>query len=233
MNKLSSTQRPPRRPRRHAESPEPHERWLISYADLVTLLFTLFVVLYAAADHERASKVAEAVSHVVSNRALTAIHGNGVLPGVKTVSEVHTAMESAFAANPALRARARILGGKGSFIVSMAEAGFFAPGEATMREDARALIETLADVLKYSDAQLRVEGHTDSTPIATMRYPSNWELSSARASLVLGQFVARGVAPARLSLAGYAGERPIATNSTVEGRALNRRVDLVILNGEK
>ena len=233
MNRYSSSQRTQRTPRRHAESPEPHERWLISYADLVTLLFTLFVVLYAAADHERASKVAEAVSNVVSNRALTAVHGNGVLPGVKTVSEAHTAMESAFAANPALRAHARILGGEGGFIVSMAEAGFFAPGDATMREDAQALIETMADVLRHSDAQLRVEGHTDSTPIATARYPSNWELSSARASVVLAQFVARGIPPVRLSLAGYAGERPIANNNTVEGRALNRRVDLVILNGEK
>lgn len=233
MKKSHSSQHTHRTPRRHAESPEPHERWLISYADLVTLLFTLFVVLYAAADHERASKVAEAVSDAVSNRVPATHNGNGVLPGGKKVGEAYTAMERAFAANPTLQSRARIMGGQESFIISMAEAGFFAPGDATMREDARVLIETMADAIKNSDAQLRVEGHTDSTPIATSRYPSNWELSSARASAVLAQFVARGVSPARLSLAGYAGERPIADNNTPEGRALNRRVDLVILQGEK
>ena len=231
MKKPSFNQRTRRAPRRHAESPEPHERWLISYADLVTLLFTLFVVLYAAADHERASVVAAAVSDAVGNRH--AIARDGALPGRQGINAARAAMENAFAASPALRARARILGGADGFVVSMAEAGFFAPGDANVREDARSLIETMADVLKNSDAQLRVEGHTDSTPIATARYPSNWELSSARASFMLAQFIARGIPAARLSLAGYAGERPIADNNTTEGRALNRRVDLVILHGEK
>ncbi|MBS1809334.1 MAG: OmpA family protein [Acidobacteria bacterium] len=234
MNTSSSRYRPRRASRRHAESPEPHERWLISYADLVTLLFTLFVVLYAAADHERASKVAAAVSDVVSTRqALGRQLSPEVAPNDNGILAARTAMEKAFAANPVLRARARILGGQEGFVVSMAEAGFFAPGEANVRDDARPLIETMADVLKDSDAQLRVEGHTDSTPIATARYPSNWELSSARASFVLAQFIARGVPASRLSLAGYAGERPIADNNTAEGRALNRRVDLVILHSEK
>jgi chemotaxis protein MotB len=216
MNKYTSSRTRRHAAQRRSESAEPHDRWLISYADLVTLLFTLFVVLYAAADHDRASKVAEAVAAVVSNQG--AVSGNGILPGSKTVSDAQAAMERAFAANQTLRARARIFnhgGTKDGFTVSLAEAGFFAPGEAAIREDARVLVEMIAD----------------STPIATARYPSNWELSSARASVVLAQFVARGLPPARLSLAGYAGERPIAENATPEGRALNRRVDLVILHG--
>ena len=203
---------------------------MISYADLVTLLFTLFVVLYAAADRERASKVAEAVGAAVGNQAVS-LHGAGVLPGSKTVNDARAAMERAFAANPTLQARARINGTKDGFTVSLAEAGFFAPGEANVREDALSLLATISDAVRDSPAQLRIEGHTDSTPIATPRYPSNWELSSARASVVLAQFLARGIAPARLSLAGYAGERPVAANATPEGRALNRRVDLVILQG--
>ncbi len=232
MNHRTTSWRRQRADKRRAESAEPHERWMISYADLVTLLFTLFVVLYAAADHERAGQVAQAVSAAVSNRpAAAALDGSGVLPGGKGVNEARAAMERAFAANPALRARARIVGTKDGFTVSMAEAGFFAPGDATVREDARSLVEVIADALRDSPAQLRIEGHTDSTPIATSRYPSNWELSSARASVVLAQFIARGLPPARLSLAGYAGERPVAANATPEGRALNRRVDLVILHG--
>ncbi len=216
--------------KRRAESTEPQERWMISYADLVTLLFTLFVVLYAAADRERASKVAAAVSAAVGNQAV-ALQGAGVLPGSKTVNDARAAMERAFAANPTLQARARINGNKDGFTVSLAEAGFFAPGEANVRDDALSLVATITDAVRDSPAQLRIEGHTDSTPIATSRYPSNWELSSARASVVLAQFIARGIAPARLSLAGYAGQRPVAANTTPEGRALNRRVDLVILQG--
>ncbi len=229
MNYRPNNWRKQRADKRRTASVEPHERWMISYADLVTLLFTLFVVLYAAADHERAGQVAQAVSAAVSNHPV--LDGSGVLPGSHAVDETRAVMERAFAVNPTLRARARIVGTKDGFTVSLAEAGFFAPGEATVRDDARSLVEVIADALRDSPAQLRIEGHTDSTPIATSRYPSNWELSSARASVVLAQFIARGLPPARLSLAGYAGERPVAANVTPEGRALNRRVDLVILHG--
>lgn len=235
MNK-TTTQQFRKHLRHHLnEGKEPHERWLISYADLVTLLFTLFVVLYAASDHDRASKVAEAMKEIVTKSPNTASlpAGNGILPGSNEVTDARQAMEQAFALNPALRARARIINTRDGFIVSLAEAGFFAPGEAAIREDANAFIESLADALQHSSARLRVEGHTDSTPISTARYPSNWELSSARASLVLSKFVGRGISPARLSLAGYGGEQPIADNATAEGRALNRRVDLVVWQSQR
>lgn len=231
MNQNTTSWRRQRAFRRHTENTEPHERWMISYADLVTLLFALFVVLYAAADHERAREVAQAVSAVVSNSPSLPPDGRGVLPGSQAVNEARAAMERAFAMNPMLSTRARIVGTKDGFTVSLAEAGFFAPGEANVREDAQSLVEVVADALRDSPAQLRIEGHTDSTPIANTRYPSNWELSSARASVVLAKFLARGFPPARLSLAGYGGERPIADNASPEGRALNRRVDLVILHG--
>ncbi|HEX4949604.1 MAG TPA: OmpA family protein [Blastocatellia bacterium] len=231
MNHHPTNWRKERAAKRRAAGVEPHERWMISYADLVTLLFALFVVMYAAADQGRARQVAQAVTAAVSNAPAALSEGAGVLPGSQAVEATRAAMERVFAANPALRARARMVGIRDGVTVSLAEAGFFAPGEATIREDAHSLIAVIADAVRDSPAQLRIEGHTDSTPIATSRYPSNWELSSARASVVLGQFLARGLPPARLSLAGYAGERPIASNATAEGRALNRRVDLVILHG--
>ena len=231
MNYHTTSWRRQRAFKRRTESTEPHERWMISYADLVTLLFTLFVVLYAATDHERASQVAQAVTAAVSNHPSSPSDRRGVLPGHQAVNEAREAMERAFAMNPTLSTRARIVGTKDGFTVSLAEAGFFAPGEANVREDAQSLVEVVADALRDSPAQLRIEGHTDSTPIANARYPSNWELSSARASVVLAKFLARGFPPARLSLAGYGGERPIADNASSEGRALNRRVDLVILHG--
>ena len=224
-----------RRADRHsdAQGGTHHERWLVSYADLLTLLFALFVILYAAADHDRARAIAQAVATELGDttRSAPAVPGGGrgVLPGTDRLVSARQALDRAFASNEALRSRAHIRTTERGIVVSLAEAGFFAPGEAVLREDAVALVDSLADALQGSDAPLRVEGHTDSLPISNARYPSNWELSAGRASAVLARFAARGIPSSRLSVAGYAGERPIADNATAEGRALNRRVDLVIL----
>ena len=231
MSRIATT-RQARRAARHPEgaSGEQRERWLVSYADLLTLLFALFVVLYAAADQDRARAVANAIARQIDGGAPPeATGGRGVLPGSNAVVEARAAIDRAFDANAALRARARVSQTERGLVVSLAEAGFFAPGEATVREDALSLVDTLADELRQVSAPVRVEGHTDSIPISTSRYPSNWELSAARASAVLARLAARGLPPARLSVAGYAGERPVADNAMADGRALNRRVDLVIL----
>lgn len=219
----------------NSSSGDHRDRWLISYADLVTLLFALFVVLYAAADQTRARAVAEALAMQLNGRPSAAAAtdgGRGVLPGGRAIDRTRAAIDKTVEASSKLRAYARVTNTERGFVISLAEAGFFAPGEAAVREDAAAMLDALADTLREDATPLRVEGHTDSTPISTARYPSNWELSSARASEVLARLIAGGVAPARLSLAGYAGERPVADNTTAEGRALNRRVDLVILQAK-
>lgn len=211
---------------------EGRDRWLISYADLVTLLFALFVVLFAAADHERARLIAHSIATQFGDTETSSqeIRGNSVLPGTDSLTKEQAAVNRAFANNQTLMASARVTRTERGLVVSLAEAGFFAPGDAGLRDDALALIDDLADALRESEAQLRVEGHTDSTPINNARYHSNWELSTARASSVLARLLVRGIPSARLSVAGYADERPVADNSTPEGRALNRRVDLVILS---
>ncbi|HVG38058.1 MAG TPA: OmpA family protein [Pyrinomonadaceae bacterium] len=227
---------PPRRRRAKHSDGGGHggnsERWLVSYADLVTLLFALFVVLYAAADHDRAQKVAEAIamqfndaktSHVVMDKS------GGILPDSRVMVSTRESLEKSFAANQKLKDSTTIKATKGGMIISLADAGFFAAGEAELRPDALSMIDALAASIKDSSTMIRVEGHTDSVPIATSRFPSNWELSTARANTMLAQLIERGIEPSRLSVAGYAGERPVADNSTPEGRAQNRRVDLVVL----
>lgn len=216
-----------------AATVEGRDRWLLSYADLVTLLFALFVVLYAAADHERARLVVRSIAAQFGSSDESASQhdgGNGLLPGADSLANEQIAINQAFANNQMLGARARVTRTDRGLVVSLAEAGFFAPGEATVRADALALVDTLADALRASDAPLSIEGHTDSLPISNSRYPSNWELSTARASNVLARLIAHGIPSARLAVAGYADERPVADNSTPEGRALNRRVDIVILS---
>jgi len=216
------------------EPGESRERWLISYADLVTLLLALFIVLFASADHKRASTIASALAAQFNGKGdAPTTASTGVMPGADSLVAVRTAIERTFATNKALRDRAAIRITERGLVVSLTEAGFFAPADADMRGDALPLLAALAEPLRQSDAQLRVEGHTDSLPISTARYPSNWELSAARATTVLTHLEKGGIPASRLSVAGYADGRPIADNATAEGRAQNRRVDLVVLRGNE
>jgi chemotaxis protein MotB len=199
------------------------DRWLISYADLLTLLLALFIVMYAASDKERAHQIAESFS-------TQQIGGNGILPGSTSEKDDRDKFERKMLEDPVLIQRAKMRQTKEGLVVSLSEAGFFAPGEAVISGEAESVIATLAETLKNAGVRVRIEGHTDSTPISNAKYPSNWELSTARASSVLARLIDMGIEPERLSAAGYGGFQPIADNSTAEGRAQNRRVDVVILN---
>jgi chemotaxis protein MotB len=221
----------PKRKRKSADSEplESRDRWLVSYADLMTLLLALFIVLYAAADHERATKIASAIAAQFSEAGASNAPASGVLPAADSLVVARAAIARAFAMSSSLRNRARVKVTERGIVVSLTEAGFFAPADASIREDALAVLDELAQAVRESKAQVRVEGHTDSLPISTARYPSNWELSAARAATVLSHLVDEGVPASRLSVAGFAGERPVGDNATAEGRALNRRVDLVVM----
>jgi chemotaxis protein MotB len=200
----------------------------------MTLLLAMFIILYAAADHERATKIASALAAQFSEGgAVSAPAGTGVLPAADSLLAARAAIDRVFANNSNLRNRARVKVTERGVVVSLTEAGFFAPADASIREDALPLLDALAVALQESSSQLRVEGHTDSSPISTARYPSNWELSAARGATVLSHLVEVGVPASRMSVAGFAGERPVGDNNTTEGRALNRRVDLVVLRSNE
>lgn len=224
-----------RRDSNRTEPTESRDRWLISYADLVTLLLALFIVLFASADKKRATSIASAMAAQFNEKGGPEVvpAGAGVLPGSESLLAVRAAIDRTFAANKTLRDRAAIRNTERGLVVSLTEAGFFAPGEAEIRSDALPLLDALAETLRQTETPLRVEGHTDSLPIATARYPSNWELSAARATTVLTHLVAQGVPGSKLSIGGYADGRPIADNATADGRALNRRVDLVVLRSKE
>lgn len=215
--------RPVKTERASENAGQGRDRWLISYADLITLLLALFIVLYASSDRERARQIAE--SFAAQNTG-----GSGVLPGNDSEKNDAAGVDKKLTENPVLMQKTKMRQSKYGLVVSLSEAGFFASGDASVNSDADAVIATLADSLRDTNTQIRIEGHTDSTPISTGRYPSNWELSTARASSVLAKLIEHGINPARLSAAGYAGFQPIADNSTPEGRAQNRRVDIVILD---
>jgi outer membrane protein OmpA-like peptidoglycan-associated protein len=109
-------------------------------------------------------------------------------------------------------------------------AGNFESGSALMKPTSQASFDRIADLLRKREYRLRIEGHTDNAPIHTAQFPSNWELSTSRATEIVRLLIVReGFSPDRLSAAGYADYHPIATNRTAEGRGMNRRVDIVVL----
>jgi chemotaxis protein MotB len=228
-----------------------HDRWLVSYADFVTLLFGLFVVLYAfaRADHKKQVQVAQAIDsafhsmggssssnqtpggHETAQPANAAMREESLTPmQVKyDLSRIQHDLARTLAKQIATHAVSLKMGSDG-LVISLREAGFFDSGSATPRAEALLTLRKIADRLATTPYDLRIEGHTDNVPIHNAEFDSNWELSSARATRIARLFMEMNViSPDRLSAAGYAEFHPVASNDSAEGRAENRRVDLVVL----
>jgi chemotaxis protein MotB len=229
-----------------------HERWLVSYADFITLLFAFFVTLYAISqvDAKKLGKLMESMQAAFDSRVFEPGSpqlslSDGRPRGVEQQTLVEpispivtpTPLQAVEAAIRSRLIRERSAGEVGlrqerrGLVVTLTEAGFFEAGQSELRGSSLAILDAIAESLLSLPNQIRIEGHTDNIPIRTARYPSNWELSTARATYVLAHVAGRfPFEPSRLSVAGYGEYRPVASNDTAEGRAANRRVDLVILS---
>ncbi len=228
-----------------------HDRWLISYADFITLLFAFFVVLFASsqADKKKQARAASSIQAAFNQMGLfdasakrgLLTDGAGVdVAGGLSVPEMATPnppmeilrRQIEAAAGPEIRAGAIGLSDSANGLtISLREAKFFDSGSAELRPPALPVLDRIAAALP--EAGLRVEGHTDDVPIHTPQYASNWELSSARASSVARLLLKHAnVHAAGMSVSGYAEFHPVAENATEEGRARNRRVDIVVLAGK-
>jgi chemotaxis protein MotB len=235
-----------------------HERWLVSYADFITLLFAFFVVMFATAQSDRSKakevsdSVRQALEHGQMSTALAGVlrHGqpgageagrNSAAPVGRDSQPADTQpdlKQSQAALNQELEMEVKSgklqirLDARG-LIVSLREAAFFASGDDAVSPSSYPILEKVAAVVKTVPNPVRLEGHTDSVPIHTPRFRSNWELSAARAIAMLELFSDRfGISPQRMAVAGYADTAPADGNDTGEGRAHNRRVDLVVLTKE-
>lgn len=224
---------------------------MIPYADMLTLLFALFTLLYAisATDAEKARRLVESLRESFGSvpreqgsatpavlegepsaieldedqaRANLAARADG--DRLDTLGERVQAQALSEGQGPGLEARTTEEG----LVISLAETVFFAGSGAELPEPARAQLAGVAKLLEGLPNHVRVEGHTDSAPPAA-GFASNWALSSARAVAVVEALAAEGVQAHRLSAAGFADQRPLFSNDTAEGRRLNRRVDLVVL----
>ena len=254
--------------RRWRSSHTNHERWLVSYADFITLLFAFFVVLYSSSqvDKRKVGKLAVAIQvafqelgvfpassaaipvdphepvpfntvQAIENAERTAALGRVVpstrgIPGASEngdLSSLRQELEDALA--PEIqRNEVAVSVGPDGLVVSLREIGFFDSGSAEIRPNSLSAFSRIAWLLADRKYRVRIEGHTDNRPIHNAKFSDNWELSTGRASELVRLLITKyGFTPDRLSAAGYAEYHPVADNASLEGRAQNRRVDVVIL----
>jgi chemotaxis protein MotB len=226
--------------KRKPESHVNHERWLISYADFITLLFAFFVVMFAVSqvDSKRLGRFTEAFSKAVGEDMMPD-KGTGILPDQAIApSENNTKGDSLPPELELVRQNLlalaenfsgfQILQRRNELVLRLSDNIFFESGDDRLKKPAAAVLHALGPQLSSHSIDVRVEGHTDDRPISNSRFRSNWDLSTARATTVLEALAAEGVAPPNLSAAGYGEFRPIAPNTTDDGRKQNRRVDLVV-----
>lgn len=237
--------------KKYQEEPDNHDRWLVSYADFITLLFAFFVVMYAI------SSLNEGKYRVLSN-ALTGAFGKVMiqtpaqpemspsptvklepLPIVRKNTEAlrkerehmtGVARDILAVLEPLVReGKVRVTQTNRGVTIDINASVLFAPGEAKLNEDSNQALKAIASVLKNDNHAIEVEGHTDNVPIKNSTFPSNWELSAVRASTVVRLFSENGVDAGRLTAVGQGPKQPVGSNDTAEGRSRNRRVTVMIL----
>ena len=228
---------------KYGASASHHERWVLSYADFLTLLLAFFVVLFATANADRAKTraVAEAVKaalsqgrhadlqaalQVIKDEQHPADAANSLLDLVRSEKLLVEALKQEIQ-----RGEVDIHMEPRGLVVSLKQGALFDSGDDTVKPSALATIRKVANVLTQLTNQIRLEGHTDNVPIHNERFHSNWELSSARSIAIL-QLLSQAfrIPMTRMAVSGYADVAPVASNTTDEGRTKNRRVDVVILS---
>ena len=234
---------------RHREQ-DNHDRWLISYADFITLLFAFFVVMYAISSVNEskyqmfsASLTSAFGNQIVKSEALVPTSEEDLLlkslvdrRNAKLAEQQQEAMQDiAKKINQVMSAlikngQVSVMQTNRGVAVEINASALFNQGDAVLHGGAINTLAEVAEVLKQVDLAIEVEGHTDNIPINTQQFPSNWELSSARASSVVRLFIGHGLAPRYLKAIGSAANYPVTSNDTSEGRTRNRRITVTILS---
>lgn len=237
-----------RRNRFNRPQQESRERWLITYADMITLLMIFFIIMYTMSkvDAERFEALAESLHKVMGTQGdILYDAGPSIAPGTGTGDELtpeQLEQQNLLAVKKQLEAYLQAQGLQNNVSVTLEERGvvvsfqdvvLFPLGSAQLTGNSGEIVEQVGGILNQVNNYVRVEGHTDSLPINTTLFPSNWELSVARASRVVRELISTsGIDPERLSATGYGEYRPRMPNDVEENRRYNRRVDLVVLRNK-
>lgn len=233
------------RKKRSEEEHENLERWLITYADLITLLLAFFIMMYTFSKQD-SQKYQELTGHLktifTGNSGITG-KGNGAsrLPAdvqshlaIMQNGDVKKQLEDEIKGmmdTEAMQKNISVLSDERGIVIRILDKAFFDEGKADLKERARSALDRIVPVIRKVDNHIRIEGHTDDVPIKTSEFKSNWELSVRRATEVVRYFVEKhDFPPQRISAVGYAEYRPIMPNDTSDNRALNRRIEIILMN---
>jgi len=222
--------------------------WLMTYGDMMTLLLTFFILLFAMSE-TKMDNFAQLVESLKSAIGKQDVPEAGTREGLemldreaeekkpnavdelgamvnKELQDIKSDVEEFIMKNK-LAGKVKVeMDGRGA-VITISDVLLFPPGETAINPDGLDVLKEVKEVLKQFDYHIKVEGHTDNVPINTLQFPSNWELSANRASKIVRFFIANGIPPEQLSAEGFAEYRPVASNDTPEGRAQNRRVEIV------
>lgn len=190
-------------------------RWVVSYADFVTMLLALFMVMFAIVrtDNQKLIEFTKKMQNTFNQQ-----------------TQKMTNVEKLLRDNVAQTKSINILKTDKGILIRVKNNVIFDEGSAQIKPDAQKTLDEIVTVLTKIDNPVIIEGHTDTIPIKSDKYPSNWELSTARATNIISYIIKKGViSPKRLSAVGYGEYMPIADNTTISGRMLNRRVDIIVL----
>lgn len=212
-------------------------RWVVSYADFVTVLLAIFMVLWISSNLDIKNEALAKNPEQKYEKTSSQTGPNHLLDGVQNPSDskeikVIEFEKMAQNINNGLsdKNKAQIIKEDTKTTIRLSDGVLFDEGSAIIKADSAQTLDILADELKKNNKQIQIEGHSDNLPVVGGKYSSNWELSSARAINILNYLISKGVDKTRLSAIGYADNKPVAQNNTEEGRSKNRRVDIVIIN---
>jgi len=215
---------------------ESSERWLVSYADFITLLFALFVLLYALSNsnHVDQTRAMDSVKRAVGihperggMRPDMGDSGHSTIDEIEHLEAVQEQVTIALQNYPNSGVTMKV--DDRGLVISLSAAKFFASGEAEIAPSQLAVLDAVIKTITPLSNPLEIDGFTDSVPIQSGIFRDNWELSAARAAVVLRYVLAHSAMnPDRFAIAGYGPNRSIGDNSTEDGRALNRRVDIIV-----
>ncbi len=220
------------------------ERWLLTYADLITLLLAFFIVMYSMSkvDAKKFGAMTQALQSILHGKGIAVLQGQANLvstttPGgalkvgdLKLLQTKITKMAKEMGLQDKINAGMDQRG----LVIRISESAFFDPGRAELKPDAIKVLDIISGLLIQIPNHIRIEGHTDNVPISTEKFPSNWELSVNRATVCVRYLIEKhNFPPEKISALGYGEYRPIADNGTLEGRGKNRRVDIVVLSAEE
>jgi chemotaxis protein MotB len=227
--------------RKRHEEPENAERWLLTYADLITLLLAFFIMMYVFSKKD-AQKYDEVASHLkaifsggtglASKGSVTATSAIEMPSKGASSGDIRRQLESEVLdvnRDKSGGEKMSILSDERGIVIRVVDKAFFDEGKADLKEGAKGALDRIVPIIKSVENHIRIEGHTDNVPISTNEFKSNWELSVRRATEVVRYLVEkRGLPPERVSATGYAEYRPLVHNDSPKNRSLNRRIEIIV-----